>query len=467
VAIASQDASLAAALHSVPGAGIKAWLRRNRVPLVLALLVMVVLGPVVAPMSAQPASRLALTAALTERHTVDIGPYPHGIDFSTYQGHLRSDKGPGQPLYAVPAYALARIVGAESASHRRIAENLGLWFVTVWSATIPLAVLIALLFAECRRFASRRSALAVVLLFLFTTMLLPFGSVLFAHDLVALLAFGAWQLVNRRPVRPQRVALAGLLASAAVLIEYETAIVVAVLAGYLVVRHRPQIGAFLAGGVAPVVVLAWYQWRAFGAPWRTPAAFYSQRSGYHVPSPYDLWWMFGGGRGLWVGAPIAIVGIGAAIWLAFGARGELRDHAFVALAIFGPYLVLCAGWSGTRGLEQPGPRYLVPALPFLAVPLAALWKRVRVIAIPVSVIGAAVAAGGTWILVDVHHSYNLFEVYRAYFRDRMFNPTLWSMAFGSLGTVLYATSVAAVVGLLVHVVRARTDVRPRESEPLA
>jgi len=436
--------------------------RRHRVSLLLALLVVVVVGPVVGSNSSQPASRFALTAALVEHHSVDIAPYREslGVDFARYRGHLRSDKAPGQPIIAVPAYVMAKLVGAESAAHARHEGNLGLWFVTFWSATLPLALLAALLYEECCRFSARSSALAVTLLLVFTTMLLPFGSALFGHVLAAVLVFGAWLLIRGRPLTPRRAAIGGLLAGAAVLTEYETAIVVVVLAAYLVVRERHRLLAFAAGGALPMLVLAWYQWRAFGAPWRTPAAFYSgvlvknggSRGGYRVPSLSDLWWMFAGGRGLWVGAPIAIVGIGAAIWLAYRGRGALREYAVIALAVMVPYFILCAGWSGTRLLVDPGPRYLIPALPFLAVPLAALWDRVRVVAIPVSVVGAAVAAGATWMLLTVTASFNILEVYRYYFRARMFVPVLWGMAFGRVGAVLYAVSVAAVVALLVRAI---------------
>jgi hypothetical protein len=444
------------------------FVRSHRVPVVLALLVVVVVGPVVAPNSSQPAARIALTAAFVDHRSVDLGPYRDelGVDFATYKGHLRSDKAPGQPLFAIPAYALARLVGAESASQPRVHRNLELWFLTFWSATLPLAFLIALLYVECCRFARRGAALAVALLMVFGTMLLPFGSVLFAHDLAALCGFGAWLLLNRGPVGPRKAAAAGLLAGAAVLMEYELGIVVVALAAYLFVRDRPRIGAFLAGGVAPGLVLAWYQWRAFGAPWRTPAAFYHLRSGYKLPSAHDLWWMFGGGRGLWVGAPIAIVGIGAALWLAAAVRGAVRDDAIVALAIIVPYIVLCAGWSGTPLLVDPGPRYLIPALPFLAVPLVVLWERLRVVAIPAALLGAAVAAGATWMLLVVRRTYNILDVYRYYLSHRMFNPTLWSMAFGRVGTIFYAASVAGVAALIVRVSQHRTDVRPGPREAL-
>ena len=49
-------------------------------PLVIALLVIVVVGPVVAPDSAQPASRLSLTAALVEHDSVDLGPYRGALE---------------------------------------------------------------------------------------------------------------------------------------------------------------------------------------------------------------------------------------------------------------------------------------------------------------------------------------------------------------------------------------------------
>jgi hypothetical protein len=440
----------------------------HRVPFALALLVLVLVGPVVAPNSSQPVSRLSLTAALVDHGSVDLGPYRSalGVDFATYRGHLRSDKAPGQPIIAIPAYVLARLVGAESPTHLRVDSNLELWFLTLWSATLPLAMLIGLLYVECCRFARRGAALAVTLLLGFGTMFLPYGANLFAHDLAALFGFGAWLLVNRGPIGPRRAAVAGFLAGVAVMVEYELAIVVVALAAYLLVRDRRRIPQFVAGGIVPAFVLAWYQWRAFGAPWRTPAAFYNLKSGYSVPSPSDLWWMFGGGRGLWVGAPLAIVGIGTAIWVAYAERGPLRDAALVALAVMVPYIVLCAGWSGTRLLEDPGPRYLIPALPFLAVPLAAKWGRVRVVGVPASIWGMLIAASATWSTLLVAKNERLLVVYRYDLQHRVFGQTLWNMAFGVLGTVIYAVTVAGAVAVLVRAYRYRTDVRLPVTEPL-
>jgi hypothetical protein len=452
---------------------LRAFVREHRVAVAIALLVLVVVGPVVSFDTAQPASRLSLTAALVDHHSVDLGPYKDAldVDFARYQGHLRSDKAPGQPIFAIPAYVTARLVGAPSPTRLRFGRNLELWWLTFWSAMVPLAVLLALIYTECARFVRRTYAVAVTLLFGFGSMLLPFGANLFGHVLAALCGFGAWMLVNRGEPSARRAALAGLLAGCAVLIEYETAIVAVVLGGYLLVRHRRRVVTFAAGGVLPMLVLAWYQWRAFGAPWRTPSAFYAgvlngtSKGGYTVPSLHDLWWIFGGDRGLWVGAPMAIIGLAAAVWFAVGAHDSTRTPAIVALAVMVPYVVLCAGWSGTALLVDPGPRYLIPALPFLAVPLALAWERVRVIAVPAAALGALIAFTATWSsLLSPQHE--LFTAYRYFWQHRVFGPTLWSMAFGRAGFVLYAATVTAAAAVLAHALQDRTDVRSRVEEPV-
>lgn len=449
-------------------ARVAAMVRAHRVPVVLMLLVAAVVGPVVSLYTAQPASRLSLTAALVEQRSVDLGPYRDalGLDRATYNGHLRSDKAPGQSLFAVPAYVAVRLVGSESARHLRVESNLGLWFVTLWSATLPLAALLAMLYVTCARFAGRSVACIVVLAFGFGTILLPYSANLFGHDLAAALGFGAWFALERTPLSARRARVAGFLAGAAVLVEYQAAIIACVLLVFLAVRERRRVRDFAAGALAPLIVLAGYHWRAFGAPWRTPAAFYSgvidgtSEGGYSIPTVHRLLQIFGGERGLWVGAPIALIAIGCAVWqVGAGDRPAVRTHAIVALAIVIPYIVLSAGWSGTWLLEDPGPRYLIPSLPFLAVPLAAGWNRVRAVAVPVAIFGVLLAAASTWTQLLVPRGTSVLTADRFRVQHHMFASTLWSMGLGPAGTIAYGASVGGVGALLVRAVRKRTGVR--------
>jgi hypothetical protein len=439
--------------------------RLVKIALALALLVVVAVGPFVAQFSAQPGSRYALTAAFAEHGSVDIGPYRHsiGIDHALYDGHLRSDKAPGQPLLGVPFYVVGKWFGAKSDTQIRGHGDLGMWWQTLWSATIPFAALLALIFLMCARFVRQSYALAVALCLGVGTTMLPIADNLFGHILAALCAFSAWMVLERNDPPSTRALLgAGFLAALAVTVEYETGIILLVLGGVVLVRERGRIAWFVAGTVPPFVVLALYQWAAFGKPWHTPSTYYAgsiegtTRGGYHVPTLSDIWSVLFGARGLWITAPIAFIAVPACVW-ALGKRAPagavVRRHAIVALAIFIPYLLLTAGWSGLPLLEEPGNRYIIPALPFLAVPLAAVWHRVWRYGAIATLLGAVVAvpAATTYILVGLGE--NAIRALPRRLLEGHFAPTIWSMAFGRVGAFVYVLNVAACTALLVRVAR--------------
>jgi len=118
-----------------------------------------------------------------------------------------------------------------------------------------------------------------------------------------------------------------------------------------------------------------------------------------------------------------------------------------------PYLVLCAGWSGLPILEEPGPRYMIPALPFLAVPLAALWDRLWRPTLIAAVLGAAIAvpATATFLLLGIGQA--PFPELAERVRDGEFAPTVWSMSLGWFGVVVYVVLVAACMAVLVRAMR--------------
>jgi len=234
-------------------------------------------------------------------------------------------------------------------------------------------------------------------------------------------------------------------------------------------RERRRSLWMLAGASLPALVIGWYQARAFGAWWHTPFAYYAgqingtTKGGYTLPGWRNINDVFAGTRGLLYVSPIVLVALCAAIWLARTTSGAIRRHAVIGLAVMAVYLVLCAGWSGTPLLEEPGPRYAIPALPFLVVPLAAAWSRWRRVAICAAVVGATfmIAAASTFILVQVGHTPLAYVRYAV---QRNFATNLWAMAFGPVGVVCYLAAVAWSVRLLVRA--ARPD-PTREPEPVA
>ena len=73
------------------------------------------------------------------------------MDRVDVDGHVYSDKAPLPAFLAAPVYASGRLLGMESASVDRPSGNLGLWWITLWSATIPAALLLVLMEGAARR----------------------------------------------------------------------------------------------------------------------------------------------------------------------------------------------------------------------------------------------------------------------------------------------------------------------------
>jgi hypothetical protein len=426
----------------------------------LVVLAFVVFAPVVARYSAQPASRYALTAAVAEHRTVDLGRYERilGVDRARYAGRTRSDKAPGQPLLAVPFYALGRVMGADSATELNARGDLGLWWSTFWTSFVPFLVLLVLMYRFTRRFAPDRALVASASIG-FGTLMLPHAVNLYGHLLAAVLGFGAYSVVSdRRPASPARLFLGGALAGSAVLGEYQTAIVAIVVFVTVLQRERLRAVLMLAGAVPLALVLALYQWRAFGAPWHTPFAYYTgvlngtSRGGYTLPGWHNLDATFVGTRGLLLVSPVILVALGGALWVAGSVAGEARRHAIVALVIAAAYLVLAAGWSGTPLLEEPGPRYMIPAFAFLALPLALVWPRIPRVCAIAAIWGAVLMtiASLTYVLLVVGENPTR---YFAYVVARNFSRNLWTMAFGRAGVALYLATVAAAGRLVWRTLR--------------
>ncbi len=434
-----------------------AGVHRRRVARALFVMVVVFLGPLVAPRTAQPASRDALTAAIVDHGTVDLGRYRSmlGIDHAIYEGHLRSDKGPGQPALAAPFYAAARLVGVPAVSAESpVRGDLMLWWLTLWSAVVPFALLGALVYRRCAR-AAPRTALVATFAIMGGSIALPHAVNLYAHALSALLGYAAYSLIADRVATRASMFFVGLLAAAAVATEYHLVIVAVVVAALAARRNARLVGWCALGAAGPIAALAWYQARAFGAPWHTPFAYYAGSLGGTTHGGYSAprWpWFYDamlGNRGLLITSPIVLVGVAAAIGLVVVGHAR-RPEAVVALVVFAAYVVLVAGWSGTPWLEEPGPRYVIPAIPFLAVPLALCWSQVRGVASIAALWGGFLMVAATTTVVLVATNDTPLNAYVNRVAKHRFLPSVWSIEFGTAGIWLYAASAALAVYSLIR-----------------
>jgi hypothetical protein len=391
---------------------------RGRVPwsgwngeLLLALAVLLLTGLVIHDWSSQPASRYLLTVAAVDDHSLELDPYEAylGIDQAHFGGHLYTDKAPYQPLLGAPAYQAYRWAGGDPfpsgfpARHFQDGTNYGLWWVTLWTATIPaaaLALVVRRMVARTHAAVAMPVALAIVL----GTTILPFSSWLFGHVLAAACIGGAWHLLRRdgSALSTRSALLAGCLLGLGIGTEYTVALIAVIFLVHVVLERLWSRAVALSAGtvVATLPVLA-YNWLVFRDPFETAyqghlKSFEGQGAlgvyNLQLPRMDEVGKALVGSRGLFVLTPIVTLAVLGAVG-AIVTRSAHRRDAWVGLAALVGMVIVSTGIDGLGG-DSPGPRYLIPALPLLATPLAEAWCRAP------RVCAAAAVFGGAWMWIS-------------------------------------------------------------------
>jgi len=459
---------------AVHGDGRQADRRSRRSALLLALMALLAYtyniprGPL-----ANADSHIALTRAIVEGHTFQIDRYapPDLADRSGYRGHYYTDKDPGLSLLAVPVYAALRLV-LPAAFFSSTLFFMVRYLLTAAVLSLPAALFVALLW---RFFAlvlgCRRSAL-LALGYALGTMAWAFSALLFSHMIAAMALFGAFMLLQpfasgevpfpplceetppgsavetpvgpgagetpALPVVPElmrasdkakilrvgvgvsawRWAAAGALCGLAVLCEYPSALVAALLAlfaaytalrpsstpltsgtlSFFLPRERGQgvsvprtpdavlrMALFAGAGLVMLAPLVLYNLVVYGSPLSQGYAHLQGRAqfiggmhqgieGIGLPRLDALWGItFSPYRGLFVLSPFLLLALPGLfiLWRAPGGRSLalLCGGAMLVMLLFNSAYYF---WDGGVSL---GPRHVGPALPFLLVPVAAALRR--------------------------------------------------------------------------------------------
>lgn len=350
-------------------------------------------------------SRWASAASLVEHGSLALtrdvlALLPPGFeDLSEKDGRVFSNKAPGAALVALPGYLAARpFAGPPSALSLRPALVSMRWA----GATIP-ALLLALAFARASRRlgADDARSAAALLALLFATPLLAYGLQLFAHALGAACLFGAWVLLflpEDGASLGRRDVAAGALIGLAVFADYPLAVPGVVLVVCAAASGARRGARVVLGGVPFALLLGLYDALCFGSPFALSAAhekfggFAAMRSeglfGIGLPSArFAVALLLDPAKGLLLFSPVLLVALAAFP----SARKGLSLPALASLVLVPVSLVaLYAGFRDWHGGWTVGARYLVPALPFLLLPLA----RGKGGKLEAALLGASVAAVG-------------------------------------------------------------------------
>jgi len=357
-------------------------------------------------------SRLNLVMAIVDQGALWIDDYYDGYtatgDYAEYDGYIYSTKAPGSAFLGVPVYwAFQKMIGGslarwvydwlranEAVGRTLVASGSGLLpeklhvalalsVVTFFTVSIPSALLGVVLYSFVGRLVPHRlPRVWAVLVYGLATSALPYSSSFYGHQIVAVLLFVAFYLsllIGRADLKPVFSLGVGLMLGYAVITEYPAALIAGPVLVYLYHRlpKKAWVGVAIAGGLLPGLLWMAYNQAIFHKPiafgyehapvWRdvNTAGFFS----LVYPRPEALWGItFGPYRGLFFLSPVLLLAFPGLYCLA--RRRAWRPEFWVSLWAVISFILFNGSSVMWQGGYAVGPRYLVPMLPFLALPLA-------------------------------------------------------------------------------------------------
>ena len=345
--------------------------------------------------------------AIVLRHSLRLPPHHHGLP--GVGGGFYSKYGIAQSVAEIPQYVVGQAVAA--LQRPPMAQALAL-AVTMLTNPLIMALAVWLFFQLAFELSPRvRTATIAAVMVGLASPLWPYAKTDFSEPLSALALTGAMLFLVRG--RSRHMALnfgaAGMFGAIALLTKLTAGVALLALcmyacgvaAGAWRERRREAAGALLSWVgmlAAGAVLVGLYNVARYGHI--TDSGYYAADLPFHAPLVIGLkGLLFGSGKGLLWYCPLVLVAL--ALWPRMLARR--RAEGILALAMIALTLVVFATYPVWWGGICWGPRYLIPIIPLLLLPLAympephELRRRVRSVAavvvamsVLVQVLGVAV-----------------------------------------------------------------------------
>lgn len=354
-------------------------------------------------------STLSSTLSLVDKGTFIVDDYVKegckqttGCDYSYYNSHFYSGYAPGMTLLAVPLYIISKplfyliphnFLGYPDNQMKLIFLN---FLATIFISSLLSALMTIMVYDITQYFTKNKYHRLI------SSLVLSFGTLLFIYSteyydgtvstfFIFLSFYLLFKIKNNQEkiISSKLLFLAGLCAGFSVFLKYHQIIPVLFLSIYLLTFLRnKKILYFLAGLIVPGILLLGYHQLIYGNPLDTPykhrmndfalntvsTGFY-QIVGPEFKSIYGL--SFSPEKGLFLYMPILLLSL-IGLFYMFKERNYTKEAILILIFFFGLFLfnssLVDSSWQGNCSF---GPRYLIPFLPFLALPLVFAFNKIK------------------------------------------------------------------------------------------
>jgi hypothetical protein len=396
-----------------PGAGAPTCIPRRRHELLVLLLLLLCYGwfiPRAGRSDWNATARADLVFAVADHGVLWIDDYHQNTgDKAYFEGHYYAVGSIGPSLLALPAYLAAEPLFALPPVARRLArgepaqaevlsagahrdatprERLAMLVMTLFAVSLPSAVMGVIVYRFACRFVPReRDALVAALIYGLATVAFPYSKALFQHQVSAFGAFvGFWLLwgVAREGAAPWRLWAAGALFGLATISEYPVApfLLIVLLWAWREMARPWELHRVVWGALPLGLLFAAYNWVIFHTPFPAGYRYHVEYHDVHgqgfmgftgptwaalygiTLSPY---------RGLFFLSPVLLLCLPglALLWR----DPRFRSTAVLVAALLVGFLLYVASYLYWSGGDAVGPRFLVPLVPFLMLPVARAWSE--------------------------------------------------------------------------------------------
>ena len=350
--------------------------------------------PQIPPMFKNPNewSRLYLAISIVEfksfRIDKPIKTLGDTQDKSSYNGHYYSDKAPGLSFVAAPFYLAIKGIASIAGINPDLKTTMFiLRFICV---SIPSLFIFMILNRLLNSLAPSENSGLYALFLVLGTNLFTYSTLFMSHILAAFLCLLSFYLLYKTEskISPWLTFLSGIISGFAILSEYPVALIVFILIFYSYFQLKSIKCAllFCTGILIPTAILMYYNYACFGSPFSTGyhhktdalhAIYHSQGFvGFIYPKLGSIASiLFSPSKGLLFYSPFLV--FSTAGYIHIFKKRKMITWVWPGLLIPPAYIIAISSFVDWPGGWTVGPRHLVPALPFLCIPIGIFLERYK------------------------------------------------------------------------------------------